>query len=80
MGKPVLVSDYAGLPENLEDGREGWIVPVRDRAAIARAVERIVASRPQLPAMGAAARARAEREFGIGLMVARTEAAYSTLV
>jgi glycosyltransferase involved in cell wall biosynthesis len=76
MGKPVLVSDYAGLPENVDDGREGWIVPVRDRTAIACAVEKILAQRAALPAMGVAARARAEREFGIGLMVERTEAVY----
>ena len=80
MGKPVLVSDYAGLPENLDDGREGWIVPVRDRGAIAAAVEKILAQRAALPSMGAAARARAEREFGIALMVERTEAVYAGLL
>jgi glycosyltransferase involved in cell wall biosynthesis len=80
MGKPVLVSDYAGLPENVTHGVEGWIVPVRDRVAIALAVENLLAQRVQLPAMGMAARARAEREFGIDLMVARTDAVYRTLV
>lgn len=79
MGKPVLVSDYAGLPENVADGREGWIVPVRNRQAIAAAVETILAQRAGLAAMGAAARARAERAFGIDLMVERTEAVYRGL-
>lgn len=76
MARPVLVSDYAGLPENIDAGVDGWIVPVRDRAAIADALLQLLARRDALPAMGAAARAHAEREFGLDLFVARTEAAY----
>ena len=80
MGKPVLVSDYAGLPENIDDGVDGWIVPVRDRAAIAHAVDGLLDARDRLPAMGGAARAKAEREFGLGGFVDATEAAYVALL
>ena len=80
MGKPVLVSDYAGLPENIEDGIDGWIVPVRDRTAIAHAVDDLLDGRDRLPAMGAAARRKAEREFGLGGFVDATEAAYVALL
>lgn len=80
MGKPVLVSDYAGLPENIDDGVDGWIVPVRDRAAIARAVDGLLDARERLPTMGAAARAKAEREFGLHGFVEATEAAYVALL
>lgn len=75
--RPVLVSDYAGLPENIEAGVDGWIVPVRDRRAIADALLRLLDSRDALPAMGRAARAHAEREFGLDLFVDRTDAAYA---
>ena len=80
MGKPVLVSDYAGLPENIDDGVDGWVVPVRDRDAIARAVEGLLDGRDRLPAMGAAARAKAERAFGLEHFVDATEAAYVALL
>src|SRR5690606_31393217 len=30
MGKPVIVTRHAGLPENVTDGVDGWIVPPRD--------------------------------------------------
>jgi len=76
MGKPVLVSDYAGLPENVRAGVDGWIVSARDRAAIAAAVRGLLAQRARLPAMGAAARERAVAEFGVERFVADTEAAY----
>jgi L-malate glycosyltransferase len=80
MGKPMLLSDYAGLPENIEVGEDGWLVPVRDRTAIAAAITRLLASRDSLPAMGLAARAHAERDFGLPLFVARTEAVYRHLL
>lgn len=80
MGKPVLLSDYAGLPENIEVGREGWLVPVKDPRAVAEALQRILAQRDALPAMGAAARERAVAEFGLDRFVERTEAVYRRLL
>lgn len=80
MAKPVLLTRYAGLPENIDEGRDGWLVPVRDPDAIAAAVTRLVEQRDALPAMGAAARAHAEREFGLPLFVGRTEEAYERLL
>lgn len=76
MGKPVLVTRYAGLPENIVPGVDGWIVPPHDPAAIAAAVRAMLADRAGLAAMGKAARAHALAEFGIERFVAATEAAY----
>jgi len=80
MGKPVLVSDYAGLPENIREGSDGWIVPARDRAAIAEALRGIRAQRSALPQMGHAARAHAEAAFGLEHFVDATEQAYAGLL
>jgi L-malate glycosyltransferase len=80
MGKPVLVSDYAGLPENIDDGVDGWIAKTRDIADIAKRLRALLAAREHLPAMGAAARAKAEAEFGIDHFIAVTEAAYGELL
>jgi L-malate glycosyltransferase len=77
MGKPVLISDYAGLPENIEPGHDGWVVPMRDRSAIARSVSAMLADPARLAEMGHRARAHAERDFGLELFVSRTEAAYA---
>ncbi|MFI8717405.1 glycosyltransferase [Stenotrophomonas sp. NPDC077464] len=76
MGKPVMVSDYAGLPENIEHGRTGWIVPVRDVAAIAAQVVALYEQRQTLPAVGQAARAHAVDAFGLETFSALTEASY----
>ncbi|MBJ6985035.1 glycosyltransferase [Luteimonas sp. MC1750] len=76
MGKPVLVSDYAGLPENIDPGVDGWVVPARSPPRVADAILQLLDARDRLPAMGAAARAHAERAFGIERFVDATEAVY----
>ncbi|TXI51527.1 MAG: glycosyltransferase family 1 protein [Lysobacter sp.] len=76
MGKPVMVSDYAGLPENIDPGVDGWVAKTRDIAAIAQSLRNILERRSDLPAMGDAARAKAVREFDLAQFVEGTEAAY----
>jgi len=80
MGKPVLLTNYAGLPENIEMGKDGWLVPVRDPPAIAAALTRLIEQRDTLPAMGTAARIHAERDFGLPLFIDSTERAYKRLL
>ena len=80
MGKPVLVSDYAGLPENIEHGRDGWVVPARNRDAIASALKRMLEERGALTAMGSAARERALAEFGLEQCIGSTEEVYRSLL
>ena len=80
MAKPVLVSDYAGLPENIDDGVDGWRVPVRDREAIAVAVADMLEHPERLRTMGDAARRKAEREFGLDRFIAATADAYAALL
>jgi glycosyltransferase involved in cell wall biosynthesis len=80
MGKPVLVSDYAGLPENIRPAVDGWLAPPRDRQAISDRVAWLLEHRADLPSMGAAAREHARKDFGLDLFAERTEAAYRELL
>lgn len=76
MGRPVIVSRYSGLPENIDNDHNGWIVPPSDVKALSVAVEKIIALRDQLGIMGDRARDKAVREFSGAQFVARTEAVY----
>jgi glycosyltransferase involved in cell wall biosynthesis len=76
MGKPVLVSEYAGLAENIRPGVDGWSVAPRDRAGMAAMLLHLLQVRAELPQMGVAARAHAEQAFGLPRFVEATEAAY----
>ncbi len=62
-GRPVVASRVAGVPDVIEDGVHGLVVPERDPAALAAAIIRLLVT-PELAAhLGAAARARVEREL-----------------
>lgn len=76
MGKPVLVSNYACLPDNVTPGKTGWVVEVGDVSAVATLVERIRADRSNMAAMGKAARHQAATDFSIENFVSRTEHVY----
>ncbi len=78
-GVPVIASDAGGLPEIVEPGNGGWLVPAGDPTALARAIT-VAASDPQrLRAEGEKARERA-RLFSIDAMVEQTEAFYRRLL
>jgi glycosyltransferase involved in cell wall biosynthesis len=49
LGTPVVASDVSGIPEALAGGQHGLLVPPRDSAGLADAIERLLAS-PQLRA------------------------------
>ncbi len=66
MALPVVCTDAGGLPENVEPGVTGVVVPRRDPAAIATALGELAADAPRRTAMGAAGRRRAEQRFGMG--------------
>jgi glycosyltransferase involved in cell wall biosynthesis len=58
-GIPVVASAVGGLPELVADGRSGLLVPARDAAAIAGAVERLI----DTPGLGATMAEAARRFF-----------------
>jgi colanic acid/amylovoran biosynthesis glycosyltransferase len=62
---PVIGSRHAGIPELIEDGVSGYLVPERDDAGLAAALERLAAGSDRWPAMGRAGRAKIEREYDI---------------
>jgi glycosyltransferase involved in cell wall biosynthesis len=76
MGRPVLVTRYASLPDNVDDGVDGWIVEPRDTPAMIGRLRTMLANRERLPAMGRNARAKAELEFCNSKFIRETEEVY----
>lgn len=62
-GVPVVCTDADGLPENVEHGVTGLVVPRRDPAALAEGVAHLAADGGRRAAMGRAGRARVEERF-----------------
>lgn len=76
---PALVSDHSGLPEAVEDGRSGFVVPEGNRTALATRLSEMLASPDLTARMGAAARAVAEERFDIVRQAAALEVHYDRL-
>jgi glycosyltransferase involved in cell wall biosynthesis len=62
-GLPVVASDLSGIPELVEHGVSGLLVPPRDPAALAAALRALHDDRSLGPRLGAAARRRVLAEF-----------------
>jgi glycosyltransferase involved in cell wall biosynthesis len=77
---PIVATRVGGVPDLIDDGVHGRLVPPRDPAALAGAVDAMLADRDAARAMGARARIRRREEFDIAHTVRRTEALYETLL
>ena len=64
-GLPVVATRHAGIPELVEDGVSGLLVPERDEAALADALERLARAPAGWAAMGRAGREKIEKEYDI---------------
>jgi glycosyltransferase involved in cell wall biosynthesis len=75
-GRPVVASDVGGLPEIVEHGRTGLLVPSGDADALAEALVAVAGDSARAAMMGAAGRERALAEFSQERCTDRIEAIY----
>lgn len=80
LGVPVVSTDVTGIPELVEHGRTGIVVPQHDPSALADAVARLLEDRTTASAFAAAARARVERDFDLHENVAQLRALFEEAV
>ena len=71
MGVPVVATPVTGIPELVEDGVTGLLVPERDPSALARAIERLLGNEYLAQRLAAAARRRIEESFDLQQNVAQ---------
>ena len=75
-GLPVVGTKHSGIPEAIEDGTSGFLVPEGDAGALAARLADLLGSESLRRDMGAAARRLAERKFDRQMLTARLEAIY----
>jgi glycosyltransferase involved in cell wall biosynthesis len=77
---PVVATAVGGVPEVVDDGQTGHLVPAQDPSAIAAAITHLAANKPVRTAFGQNGCARAHQVFSIDQTVAHTETLYRDLL
>ena len=76
MERGVVASNVGGLPDTVQHGETGLLVPPGDPAALAAAVTELLADPGRRREMGRLGRARCLRQFDIAVTVAKLETLY----
>jgi glycosyltransferase involved in cell wall biosynthesis len=77
--KAVVATRVGGIPEVVEDGRTGLLVPPRSPRELGAAILRLLRDAPLRAQLAEAGRARVEAHFTAERMVAQTLAVYGAL-
>ena len=78
-GCPVVVSDHPAMMEAVEDGRNGFVVPMRDPEMLAKRVETLVRDSALRARLGADGRRTIETQFSVERFVQHTSEYYDRL-
>ena len=78
-GKPVVATNGGGVPEIVEDGETGILVPMGDIQAMADAICQIVSDPVRAKAMGIRGRQRVADCFTLEQTARRVEAVYAEI-
>jgi glycosyltransferase involved in cell wall biosynthesis len=80
LARPVVASAVGGIPEMVEDGRTGLLVPPRDPAALAAAITQLLLDHPFADTLGKAGKDLVHERFCVELMVRAVESIYDEAV
>ena len=75
IGRPIVTTDVNGCRDTVDEGINGFMVPVRDAAALARAMEKLIADPALFAPMAEASRRKGEREYDVRVVNQTTRAA-----
>jgi starch synthase len=74
--KPVVVTDVGSVPEAVEEGKTGFVVPTRDSEALAHAVIRLLKDEKLRRQMGENAYKKLKEDFSWDNIAQRTLEVY----
>lgn len=71
MGRPIITTDMPGCRDTVAHGVNGWLIPVRDPAALAAAMSTFIEEPALISRMGAESRRLAEANYDVRRVNAR---------
>lgn len=80
LGKPIIATDVDGVPEVIENGKTGLLVPPGNPDALAEAVVRLLKNKEEARRLGETARVLIPPRFPLRRMVEQTQNLYLDLL
>jgi len=80
MEKPIVTTDWVGCKEVVEEGKNGFLVPVKDHIALASAIEKLINNEELRARMGKYGREKVLREFDEKIIVSHMMQLYEELI
>ncbi|MDA8698012.1 glycosyltransferase family 4 protein [Rhodopirellula sp.] len=80
LGRPVIGTNIGGIPEMIEDGKTGLLVPAKQPADLSNAIQRLLQDQETGKQMGLAARRRCENVFSLATHIDNVLATYEQLL
>ncbi|MBF2026252.1 MAG: glycosyltransferase [Oscillatoriales cyanobacterium C42_A2020_001] len=80
MGLPVITTYHSGIPELVEDGISGFLVPERDVEALAEKLSFVLQQSDRWVEIEQAGRSKVEQEFAINLLNDRLVQLYQSFI
>jgi len=80
LSRPVVASAVGGIPEMIDDGRTGLLVPPRDAGALAAAITRLLQDPGHAADIGRAGHDLVHERFCVEQMVRAVETIYDEAV
>ena len=78
-GKPLIASNVGGIPDLVEDGCNGLLVPPGDSGGLADAIMRLIRNPDEAKKMGLRGKGMCER-YGVDAMIGKLDMLYSELL
>jgi len=80
VGRPIVTTDVPGCRECVDEGVNGYLVPLKSVKELADAIEKLILSSEDRRIFGIASRKKAEEEFSIKNVIERTFSIYEILL
>lgn len=80
IGRPIITTDSIGCKDTVEDGVNGFLIPIKDSDALAEKLRRLITNSDLRREMGIEARKIAERDFSISNVIDKHLKIYEELL
>ena len=80
IGRPIITCNSIGCKDTVENGYNGFLIPIKDSAALAAALKELIDQSDLRKTMGENSRKIAERDFSLDVVIQKHLEAYNSLL